>query len=172
MLLKALTIVTVGLAKCLQELQLPTLLQSYLPNGWYWQHCKRHLASQEIGLQWSESRQTQHQKFQHWRQIVILRAGCPEISGHFQNFLDKRGRLLRSLWTYPEVVFLGWGGSLPWNFWAFPESFWWGGRLPWNFAMLAVFFPNFYPMPTHFQQFCGCIVWFIQIWRIAQKNCT
>jgi hypothetical protein len=28
-----LTIVIVGLAKCLQELQLPTLLQSYLPNG-------------------------------------------------------------------------------------------------------------------------------------------
>jgi hypothetical protein len=62
-----------------------------------------------------------------------------------------------------------WGQAAP-KFMGISRKFWWGGRLPWNFTILAVVFPNFYPMPTHFQHFCGCMVWFIQIWRIAQKN--
>lgn len=54
-----------------------------------------------------ESRQTQHQKFQHWRQIVILRAGCPEISGHFQNFLDERGVGCPEAYGHTQKLFFG-----------------------------------------------------------------
>ncbi len=84
----------------------------------------------------------------------MSRVGCPEAYGHTQKsfFWVRRQSALKLL--------------------GISRKFWWGGRLPWNSAMLAVFFPKFYPMSTHFQHFCGCIVWFIQIWRIAPKNRT